>query len=86
MDINYLGEAAYAAASCTIGALQRAGRELNLDTFEAAMEQTKDWHDIFGGPPLTITATDHHASTQSFLSVIKNGRWVPVVQEPLSYS
>jgi hypothetical protein len=51
-----------------------------------AMEQTKDWHDIFGGPPLTITATDHHASTQSFLSVIKNGRWVPVVQEPLSYS
>jgi hypothetical protein len=50
------------------------------------MEQTKDWHDIFGGPPLTITATDHHASTQSFLSVIKNGRWVPVVQEPLSYS
>ena len=35
---------------------------------------------------LTITATDHHASTQSFLSVIKNGRWVPVVQEPLSYS
>ena len=26
------------------------------------MEQTKDWHDIFGGPPLTITATDHHAS------------------------
>ena len=86
VDINYLGEAAYAAASCTIEALRRAGRELNLDTFEVAMEQTKDWHDIFGGPPLTITATDHHASTQSFLSVIKNGRWVPVVQEPLSYS
>ena len=86
VDINYLGEAAYAASSCTIAALQRAGRDLNLDTFQAAMEQTKDWHDIFGGPPLTITATDHHASTQSFLSVIKDGRWTPVVKEPLGYS
>ena len=85
-DINYLGEAAYAAASCTIEALQRAGRDLNLDTFQTSMEQTKNWRDIFGGPPLTITAVDHHASTQSFLSVVKNGRWVPVVQEPLSYS
>ena len=86
IDINYLGEAAYAAASCTIEALQRAGRDLNLDTFQASMEQTKDWRDIFGGPPLTITPTDHHASTQSFLSIVKNGRWTPVVQEPLSYS
>jgi branched-chain amino acid transport system substrate-binding protein len=86
IDINYLGEAAYAAASCTIEALQRAERDLNLDTFQASMEQIKDWRDIFGGPPLTITPTDHHASTQSFLSVIKNSRWTPVVQEPLSYS
>jgi branched-chain amino acid transport system substrate-binding protein len=86
IDINYLGEAAYAAACCTIEALQRAGRDLNLDTFQASMEQTKNWRDIFGGPPLTITPTDHHASTQSFLSIVKGGRWTPVVQEPLSYS
>jgi hypothetical protein len=77
---------AYAAASCTIEALQRAGRDLNLDTFQASLEQTKEWRDIFGGPPLTITPTDHHASTQSFLSIVKSGRWAPVVQEPLSYS
>jgi hypothetical protein len=49
------------------------------------MEGIKDWRDIFGGPPLTITSTDHHASNQSFLSVVKNTRWTPVVAEPLGY-
>jgi pyruvate/oxaloacetate carboxyltransferase len=70
---------------CLIDALQRAGRDLNLDTFQNAMESTKDWRDMFGGPPLTITPTSHHASTQSFLSVVKKGRWTPVVPEPLGY-
>jgi branched-chain amino acid transport system substrate-binding protein len=85
IDINYLGEAGYAGASCLIDALHRAGRDLNLDTFQHAMESLKDWRDIFGGPPLTITPTDHHASTQSFLSVVKKTRWTPVVGEPLGY-
>jgi branched-chain amino acid transport system substrate-binding protein len=85
IEINYLGEAGYAGAMCLIDALQRAGRDLNLDTFQQSMESIKDWRDIFGGPPLTITPTDHHASTQSFLSVVKKTRWTPVVQEPLGY-
>ncbi len=50
------------------------------------MEQARDWRDIFGGPPLTIAPTDHHASTLSFLSVVKKTRWVPVVTEPLGYA
>ncbi len=86
IEINYLGEAGYAGAACLIDALQRAGRDLNLDTFQTAMESIKDWRDIFGGPPLTITPTNHHASTQSFLSVVKKTRWSPVVTEPLGYS
>ncbi len=85
IDMNYLGEAGYAAAVCMIDVLQRAGRDLNLDTFQKSMEGIKDWRDMFGGPPLTITATDHHASTQSFLSVVKKTRWTPVVAEPLNY-
>jgi branched-chain amino acid transport system substrate-binding protein len=85
IEINYLGEAGYAGAQCLIDALQRAGRDLNLDTFQQAMESTKDWRDIFGGPPLTITPTDHHASTHSFLSMVKKTRWAPVVAEPLGY-
>jgi len=85
IDVNYLGEAGYAAAMCLTDVLQRAGRDLNLDTFQKSMEGIKDWRDIFGGPPLTITAADHHASTQSFLSVVKKTRWTPVVAEPLGY-
>jgi branched-chain amino acid transport system substrate-binding protein len=85
IDINYLGEAGFAAASCLIEVLQRAGRDLNLDTFQKSMESITDWRDMFGGPPLTITPTDHHASTQSFLSVVKKTRWTPVVAEPLGY-
>ena len=49
------------------------------------MESMKDWRDIFEGPPLSMTATNHHASNQSFLSVVKDARWVPVLQEPLSF-
>lgn len=86
ININYLGEAGYAGASCLIDVLQRAGRDLTLDSFQQSMESIKDWRDIFGGPPLTITPTSHHASTQSFLSVVKNSRWTPVVSEPLSYT
>ena len=37
------------------------------------------------GPPLSLSPTNHHASNQSFLSVVKDARWVPVVQEPLSF-
>jgi hypothetical protein len=44
-----------------------------------------DWRDIFGSPPLSLSATDHHASNQSFLTVVKNGRWIPVEAEPLGY-
>jgi branched-chain amino acid transport system substrate-binding protein len=85
IDVNYIGEAGYAAATLMIEVLQRAGRDLTLDTFQASMENIKDWRDIFGGPPLTITPASHHASNQSFLSVVKKTRWTPVVPEPLSY-
>ncbi len=85
IDINYLGEAGWSAATCIIDVLQRAGRDLTLDSFIASMESMKDWRDVFGSPPLTITPTNHHASNQSFLSVVKNKRWAPVEPEPLSY-
>ena len=84
-DINYLGETGISAASFVVDVLNKAGRDLTLDSFIGAMESMKDWQDIFGSPPLTITPTNHHASSQSFLSVVKNARWAPVVQQPLSF-
>jgi branched-chain amino acid transport system substrate-binding protein len=84
-DINYLGETGISAASFVVAVLEKAGRDLTLDSLIGTMEGMKDWQDIFGSPPLTITPTNHHASSQSFLSVVKNARWTPVVQQPLSF-
>jgi branched-chain amino acid transport system substrate-binding protein len=84
-DVNYLGEAGYTAACFTIAVLEKAGRDLTTDSFIAAMESMKDWRDIFDGPPLSLSTDSHHASNQSFLSVVKDARWTPVVQEPLSF-
>jgi branched-chain amino acid transport system substrate-binding protein len=85
IDVNYLGEAGHTAASFTIAVLEKAGRDLTLDSFTSAMESMTDWHDIFGGPALSISATNHHASSQSFLSVVKNKRWTPVLDAALSF-
>ncbi len=85
VDVNYLGEAGYTAATFTIAALEKAGRDLTLDSFISAMENMRDWHDIFGGPALSLSPTNHHASNRSFLSVVKNRRWTPMMDESLSF-
>jgi branched-chain amino acid transport system substrate-binding protein len=85
IDVNYLGEAGYTAATFTVAALEKAGRDLTLDSFIGAMESMKDWHDIFGGPALSMSQTNHHASSQSYLSVVKNKRWTPVMDAALSF-
>ena len=82
---NYLGEAGYTCVNFVCAALDKSGRDLTTDSFIAGMESMKDWRDIFGGPPLSLSATDHHASNQSFLSVVKNARWAPVIDAPLSF-
>ena len=55
----------------------RAGQDLTTDSFIKAMESIKDYHDIFG-VELSFGPDQHHGSTRSFLTVVKNGRWVPV--------
>ena len=85
IDVNYLGEAGFTAATFTIAALEKAGRDLTLDSFIAGLESMQGWHDIFGGPALSMSPTNHHASSQSFLSVVKKTRWTPVLDAPLSF-
>jgi branched-chain amino acid transport system substrate-binding protein len=85
IDVNYLGEAGYTAATFVVAVLEKAGRNLTLDSFIAAMESMQDWHDIFGGPVLSMSPTNHHASSVSFLSQVKGKRWAPVIEAPLSF-
>ena len=66
------------AAQLVVLALQKAGKDLTTDSFVAGMESIKDWHDIFGSPTMSFSATKHQGSNESFLCVVKNGHWVPV--------
>ncbi len=84
-DPNFHGEAGYTAAQMVIMGLDRAGRDLTTDSFIKGMESIKDYHDIFGAPPMGFSDTNHHASSESFLTVVHDGRWVPVSMTPLGY-
>jgi branched-chain amino acid transport system substrate-binding protein len=83
-DPNFHGEVGYTAANMVLLGLQRAGRDLTVDSFVAAMESIHDYKDIFGSE-LSFGPERHHGSTRSFLTVVKDGRWVPVEQEALAY-
>jgi branched-chain amino acid transport system substrate-binding protein len=84
-DPNFHGEMGYTAAQLILTALDRAGSNLTTDSFIAAMESVKDFHDIFGSPPLGFSATNHHGSSESFLAMVHDGRWVAVSTTPLGY-
>jgi branched-chain amino acid transport system substrate-binding protein len=81
---NFHGEVGWTAAHVVLLALDRAGRDLTTDSFIKAMESIHDYKDIFGSV-LSFGPNQHHASTSSFLTVVKGGRWVPVQETALSY-
>jgi branched-chain amino acid transport system substrate-binding protein len=83
-DPNFHGEVGYTAAQLVLIGLDRAGKDLTIDSFIKGMESIKDYKDIFGAE-LSFGPEQHHGSTHSFLTVVKDGRWVPVEQEALGY-
>ena len=84
IDMNYIGEVGYSAAEIAVDALKRAGRDLTVETLVAAMESTKDFVDVFG-THYSFGPNKHQATTAAYLAVIKNGRWVPVLDHALAY-
>ncbi len=83
-DPNFHGEVGYTAAQLVLLALDRAGKDLTVDSFIKAMESIHDYKDIFGSE-LSFGPDQHHGSTKSFLTVVHEGRWVPVEQKALAY-
>ncbi len=82
---NFAAQLGYTAGQLVVLGLQNAGKDLTTDSFVAGMEKIKDWHDIFGSPPMSFSATKHQGSNESFLCVIKGGKWVPVSTSPYGY-
>lgn len=83
-DPNFHGEVGYTAAQLVLLGLKNAGRDLTVTSFIKGMESIHDYKDIFGSE-LSFGPDQHHASTRSFLTVVKDGRWVPVEQSALAY-
>ena len=50
IDVNYLKKAGYAASTFVVAALEKARRDLTINSFTGTMEGMKGVHDIFGGP------------------------------------
>jgi branched-chain amino acid transport system substrate-binding protein len=82
---NFAAQLGYTAGQLVVLALQKAGKDLTTDSFVAGMESIKDWHDIFGSPAMSFSATKHQGSNESFLCVVKDGKWVPVSKSPYGY-
>jgi branched-chain amino acid transport system substrate-binding protein len=83
-DPNFHAEVGYTAAHLVLEGLKNAGKDLTVDSFVKGMEAIHDYKDPFGSV-LSFGPEQHHASTASFLTVVKNGRFVPVEQSALSY-
>jgi branched-chain amino acid transport system substrate-binding protein len=82
---NFAAQLGYTAGQLVVLGLRNAGTNLTTDSFVAGMESIKDWHDIFGSPPMTFSATKHQGSNESFLCLVKGGKWVPVSTTPYAY-
>jgi branched-chain amino acid transport system substrate-binding protein len=84
-DPNFLGETGWTTGQLVLLALQRAGRDLNVDTLIKGIESIKGYQDIFGGPPISFGPNQHHGSSASFLAIVHDGRWVAATDSPISY-
>jgi len=74
----------HVAADLTVVALEKAGKDLTLDSFIKGMESIKGYKDIFNGPEVSFAPDKHQGANSSFLAVVKGGRWVRVT-DPLSF-
>src|ERR1700722_281044 len=83
-DINYIGQTGISVAQIALEALKRAGPDLTVDSLVTAMESLHDFTDIYGNH-YSFGPQQHHGSTKAFLAVVKDGRWVPVADQPLGY-
>ena len=82
---NFAAQIGYTGAQIVVLALKNAGHDLTADSFVAALETIKNYHDIFGSPTINFSQTKHQGSNESFLCVVKDGHWQTAETSPLGY-
>ncbi|HMS78802.1 MAG TPA: ABC transporter substrate-binding protein [Burkholderiaceae bacterium] len=73
---NVYAQLAYSWADMVVAALERTGKDVTVDRFVAALEQTKDYQDVFGSPKQSLGPSKRLSMDESLLVQVKNGRWV----------
>lgn len=73
-DPEYVALESYRNADVIVEALQRAGRDLTVDSFVDALESIDSYQDIFGYE-LSFSKEKHQGISESTLSQVKDGRW-----------
>jgi branched-chain amino acid transport system substrate-binding protein len=84
VDPNIGAVYGHVAADLTVVALEKAGKDLTVDTFVKGLESIRGYKDIFNGPEATFGPNKHQGASSSFLAIVKGGRWVRLT-EPLTF-
>ncbi|MBS0638783.1 MAG: ABC transporter substrate-binding protein [Acetobacteraceae bacterium] len=82
---NFAAQIGYTGAQVTVQALKNGGKDLTPDSFVSGMESIKNYQDIFGSPLISFSPTKHQGSNESFLCVIKNGKWETAEAKAMGY-
>ena len=67
----------YLYAKLFVEGVKRAGQHLTREDFIDAMEGIKNWENGTI-PPISFSASDHHAQKQALIVELKNRRFVPI--------
>src|SRR3989475_5334510 len=84
VDPNIGAVYGHVAADLTVTGLEKAGKDLTLDSLVKGLESIRGYKDIFNGPEVNFAADKHQGASSSFLAVVKGGRWVRLT-DPLTY-
>ncbi len=77
-ELNRYSLYGYAFGSLVVEGLLRAGPDLTRDSFLDAMESIEDWDTGDIMPPVSFSATNHHAQKAGFICELQDGRFKPL--------
>lgn len=63
-----------------VQALEKAGPDLTVEAFTAALKEIDNYQDIFGGPIMSFGPEKHIGTNAAVVGQVKSGRWVPVTE------
>lgn len=77
-ELNRYSLYGYVFGNLVVEGLERAGPELDRDSFLDAMESIQGWESGGIMPPVSFSGSDHHAQTAGFICELSNRRFVPL--------